>query len=176
MSTRNTTLVIDREHAEKSSLGFADNPEEFIDNSYVNMYLHHDGYPEYQGIQLANWVKHLQKNPMIGRFTDMNFMDGSKTAARLVHDHYYYSCYLYQCKKPNPVDSNYTYIIWTGKKDVWISCWDNYCNRNVFVLQPDKIIKKYNLDMDYTDWSKETRYNQNTEAGVIYHLDTNKDG
>ena len=40
------------------------------------------------------------------------------------------------------IDHQYTYIIWTGKQDMWVSCWDNYSNRNVFVLKPEKIISK----------------------------------
>jgi len=47
MATRNLTMVVDRKHAEKSELGFAENPIVFSDKSYVNMYLHHDGYPEW---------------------------------------------------------------------------------------------------------------------------------
>ena len=77
MSTRNLTMVVDRRHAEESELGFAAPPSTFSDKSYVNMYLHHDGYPEWQGVQLANWV-HTN-----GR------LDGSAMAAKLVHDHYY---------------------------------------------------------------------------------------
>ncbi len=174
MSTRNTTLVIDREHAEKSALGFADNPEEFIDNSYVNMYLHHDGYPAWQGVQLANWVKHWQDNPKTSDYHMMSFIDGSKTAGRLVHDHYYDSCYLYPCRKPNPIDSAYTYVVWTGKEEVWISCWDNYSSRCVFVLTPDGVIKKYKEDMEYTDWSKEIRYKQVRDED--YKLNTKTNG
>ena len=30
------------------------------DKSYVNMYLHHDGYIDYLGVELAQWVKHMQ--------------------------------------------------------------------------------------------------------------------
>jgi hypothetical protein len=83
MATRNLTMVVDRKHAEKYKEGFAANPSNFTDNSYVNMYLHHDGYPEFQGVQIANWV-HTN-----GR------IDGSAMAAKLVHDMYYDSCYLY---------------------------------------------------------------------------------
>ena len=83
MATRNLTMVVDRKHAEKYKEGFAANPSNFTDNSYVNMYLHHDGYPEWQGIQIANW---LHANPS---------SDGSRLAAKLVHDMYYDSCYLY---------------------------------------------------------------------------------
>ena len=57
MATRNVTMVVDRKHAKEHSEGFAANPCVYADNSYVNMYLHHDGYPEWQGVQLANFLK-----------------------------------------------------------------------------------------------------------------------
>ena len=112
MATRNLTMVVDRRHAEDTELGFAENPAWFRDKSYVNMYLHHDGYPEWQGVQIANW---LHANPT---------QDGSRLAAKLVHDMYYDSCYLYA--DPAHIDHQYTYIIWSGKQDRWVSCCDNY--------------------------------------------------
>ena len=154
MATRNLTMVVDRRHAEKSELGFADNPVVFSDKSYVNMYLHHDGYPEWQGVQIANW---LHANPA---------SDGSRLAAKLVHDMYYDSCYLYA--DPMQIDHHYTYIIWSGKQDRWVSCWDNYSSRNVFVLKPEKIISKYMDDMEYTDFANgETRWNKNIESNKV---------
>ena len=149
MSTRNLTMVVDRRHAEKNELGFAADPIYFSDKSHVNMYLHHDGYPEWQGVQIANW---LHANISI---------DGSRLAAKLVHDHYYDSCYLYSDHQN--IDHQYTYIIWSGKKDRWISCWDQYSNRNVFVLKPEKVISKYMEDMEYTDFANgETRFLKDT--------------
>ena len=139
MSTRNLTMVVDRRHAEESELGFAAPPSTYADNSYVNMYLHHDGYPEWQGVQLANWCKANARQ------------DGTAMAAKLVHDMYYDSCYLYH--NLEAIDHNYTYVIWTGKQDIWISCYDQYTSRCVFVLTPDKIIEKYKDDMDYTDFA-----------------------
>tara|TARA_B100000902_G_scaffold172507_1_gene166648 strand:- start:336 stop:797 length:462 start_codon:yes stop_codon:yes gene_type:complete len=151
MSTRNLTMVVDRDYAGQNELGFAANPSVYADNSYVNMYLHHDGYPEWQGVQLANWCHTNTRQ------------DGSALAAKLVHDHYYDSCYLYPDHQN--IDHQYTYIIWTGKQDIWISCWDQYSNRCVFVLKPEKIISKYMEDMEYTDFANgETRYNVNTNA------------
>ena len=148
MSTRNLTMVVDREHAEHHELGFAAPPDFFADKSYVNMYLHHDGYPEWQGVEIANW---LHTNGRI---------DGSALAAKLVHDMYYDSCYLYQ--SPNRIDHQYTYIIFTGKKDIWVSCYDQYASKNVFVLKPEKIISRYMDEkdpMEYTDFANgETRY------------------
>ena len=149
MSTRNMTMVIDRDYASNHELGFAQNPELLTQHSYVNMYLHHDGYPEWQGVQIANWLLANQK-----------INDGTKLAAKLVHDMYYDSCYLYE--GPEVIDHNYTYVIWTGdNKDMWVSCYDQYRTANVFVLTPDKILAKYsNQKYDYTDWVTQTRSQQ----------------
>ena len=72
-------------------------------------------------------------------------------AAKLVHDHYYDSCYLYHDLEA--IDHQYTYVIWTGKDDIWISCYDQYNSKNVFVLTPDKIIERYEDDMEYTNFA-----------------------
>ncbi len=158
MSTRNLTMIVDRSISSKYVDGFAIHPTELCDNSYVNMYLHHDGYPEWQAVQLANWVKHMQNDK---GFT--NFGDGSRVASHLVHDFHYNSQYLYPSVES--IDHHYTYIIWTGKPDVWISCFDQYKQENVFVLPIEKIVAKYSgKDMGYTDWSKN------------YKLNTNKNG
>ena len=152
MSTRNLTMVVDRSEAENNDLGFACSPEVVSDKSYVNMYLHHDGYPSWQGVQLANWV------------LANNRQDGSALASKLVYDMYYDSCYLYP--DVSNIDHQYTYIIWTGKKDdIWISCYDQYESRNVFVLKPHKIISKYMEDMEYVDFA-------NNETRLEYKLNT----
>jgi len=159
MSTRNLTMVVDRKHAEDHSEGFAADPCVYTDNSYVNMYLHHDGYPEWQGVQLAQWCNVNARQ------------DGSAIAAKLVHDHYYDSCYLYADHQH--IDHQYTYIIWTGKEDIWISCYDQYSSKNVFVMQPDRIIERYWDDMEYTDFENgATRYTSDKANEVKYH--TNK--
>ena len=158
MSTRNLTMVVHRDYAQNHELGFAAPPSVFSDNSYVNMYLHHDGYPQWQGVQLANWV-HAN-----------NRQDGSALAAKLVHDHYYDSCYLYA--DPQNIDHQYTYVIWTGKDDIWISCYDQYNSKCVFVLKPEKIISKYMEDMEYTDFANgETR---NQKQYHVYASDSPK--
>ena len=142
------TMVIERDYASDDELGFAQNPNKLAEKSYVNMYLHHDGYPEWQGVQICNWLK---ANPTIN--------DGTRLAAKLVRDMWYDSCYLYE--RPDAIDHQYTYVIWTGDhKDMWVSCYNQYSSRCVFVNKPDQIIKRYKSDMEYTDWAKETRYTQ----------------
>ena len=152
MSTRNVTMVVHRSESEKYVKGFAVDPSDVADKSYVNMYLHHDGYPEYQGIQIANWIKFMQNDK---GFT--NFNDGSRIASHLVHDFHYNSQYLYP--NVNNIDHHYTYIIWVGAEDVYVSCWNQHTDTCVFVSTPDKIIKKWSQpNMEYTDWN----YKQNT--------------
>ena len=65
MATRNLTMVI-------PSARYNQGYKNYEDYSCVNMYLHHDGYPMWQGVQLANWLK---ANP---------FQDETKVAAKLV--------------------------------------------------------------------------------------------
>ena len=152
MATRNVTMVVDRSTAEDNDLGFACNPSVVSDDSYVNMYLHHDGYPEYRAVELANWVKHMQEDQ---GFT--NFGDGSRIASHLVKDFHYNSQYLYPSH--DAIDHHYTYIIWTGKPDVWISCYDQYSSRNVFVLPISKVIQKYKGEYEYTDFNHKLNTN-----------------
>ena len=154
MSTRNVTMVVHRSESEKYVKGFAVDPSEVADKSYVNMYLHHDGYPEYQGVQTANWIKYMQDTK---GFT--NFGDGSRIAAHLVKDMHYNSQYLYP--SVDNIDHQYTWVIWIGKEDVWLSCYDNNTNTNVFVGTPDRLLKKYQEPgMEYTDWNSKLNTNQ----------------
>ena len=147
MSTRNLTMVVERDYASDHELGFAQDPVNLAEKSYVNMYLHHDGYPEWQGVQIANWLKANEK--ICG--------DGAKLAAKLVHDMYYDSCYLYS--SPDDIDHQYTYVIWTvDRGDMWISWYNQYTSQCEFVNKPNKVIKRYEADMEYTDFaSGETR-------------------
>ena len=153
MSTRSLTMVVDRSAAEDNELGFACNPSIISDKSYVNMYLHHDGYPEYHGVQLSNWVNYMQKDQGFN-----NFGDASRIASHLVYDFHYNSQYLYP--DVDGIDHAYTYIIWTGKSDVWISCYSQYGSKNIFVLPVDKIIKQDISAFEYTDWNYKANTNQ----------------
>ena len=146
MATRNLIMVVDRKYARGSSYGLAIHPENVAKYSYVNMYHHHDGYPEWQGVQIANW---LNVN---------NRQDGSALAAKLVHDMYYDSCYLYA--DVDNVDHQYTYVIWTGDKArTMVACHDRYKEQCVFVAYPKHIIETYKKDMIYTDFANDkTRF------------------
>ena len=153
MATRNLTMVIPLDRYKE---GYC-NPDNYEDYSCVNMYLHHDGYPEWQGVQLANWLK------------ANNFADDSRTAAKLVHDHYYDSCYLYN--KHSEIDHQYTYMVFVGLAQNRIACYNRYNHDVVFDMTPDEILKKYeDKTLEYTDFANdETRLNQGTNEDVKYH-------
>ena len=66
------------------------------------------------------------------------------------------------------IDHQYTYIIWSGKKDIWISCYDQYNSENVFVLPPEKVISKYMGLYDYTDFANgEKRWNEMDKVETV---------
>ena len=142
MSTRNNTLIIPREVAENYEAGFAIDPSVIRDNSFVNMYLHHDGYLQGVGLDLAEWIITKQADGFTAR-------DGSRIAALLVHEFHYPSQFLY----PNNtlLDTEFTYVIWTGKADFWISCYNNVENKCVFVGTPDSMITKHGLKPSFQE-------------------------
>ena len=148
MSTRGMTMVIERDYASDHELGFGQDPVALAEKSYVDMYQHHDQYPEFMGVELAHWLIENKK-----------ITDGARVASKIVHDMYYESCYLYP--SPDDIDHNYTYVIWVGDiNKIHISCYDQYKSKNVFVLTPEKVIERYhNEKMDYTKFDEgETRF------------------
>ncbi len=153
MATRNLTMVIP---FNKYNKGY-NYPANYKNYSCVNMYLHHDGYPEWQGVQLANWLK---VNP---------FQDETRLAAKLVHDHYYDSCYLYS--NQDKIDHQYTYMVFVGEK-TRVVCYDKYSNEEIFDMTPEEIISRYADDMEYTDFANgQTRYMQGKNEDIKYHSD-----
>lgn len=131
-------------------------PANYKKYSCVNMYLHHDGYPEWQGVQLANWLK------------TNDFQDETRVAAKLVHDHYYDSCYLYN--NVDEIDHHYTYMVFVGTSENRIVCYDRYSNMQVFDMTPDEVLAKFADEMEYTRFDKgETRLQQGTNEDVKYH-------
>ena len=153
MSTTNMTMVVDRSYAEEHEKGFAVKPQLVSKKANVHMYMHHDGYPEWRGVELANWIKHMQEDK---GFTQFN--DGSRIASHLVHDFHYNSQYLYN--NVNNIEHEYTWIIWTGKSDVWLSAYNQYTKTCEFVGGADKLIHRYKQkNMGYTDWNEKYKVN-----------------
>ena len=154
MATRNLTMVVNKNLYEAFKESITDiTPSTMAEYSKVNMYLHHDGYPEWQGVQLANWMKVNSRQ------------DGSAVAAKLVFDHYYDSCYLYN--NPDEIDHQYTYIIFYGKEPL-IFCYNQWTSSEVFCYTPQQILDKYTDEMEYTDFAAgEIRNDRNTESNKV---------
>ena len=114
MATRNMIMVVDRRHAEESELGFADSPEVYADNSRVNIYMHHDGYPEWQGVQIANWLneKHVVEKVKQGYVLKLGSVD------------------LESDRMDKYTHSN------MQRKFIWYFVKDNYQSRNVDGMKP----------------------------------------
>ena len=148
MATRNMIMVVPEEYGFNEHGLMTAVPNSVEEKSYLNLYMHHDGYPEWQGVQLANW---RLANPT---------MDIARASAKLVRDMYYDSSYLYP--SVNSIDHQYTYIVWVGKENNKISCFDRYNSKHIFTMTPNEIKTKYADDMDYTDFAKgETRCRRN---------------
>ena len=153
MSTRANVLVIEREHAENFEEGFAVDPVDIIEKSYINMYLHHDGYPSWRGVEIANWIEN--------KFLDgWSLSDPSRVAGQIAHDFHYNSSFLY--RNHDEVDTNYTYILWTKPKcEPWISIWNRHSLRCEFVGKADKLLSKHTeKNMGYTDWNCKLNTNE----------------
>ena len=160
MSTRAQVRFATRE----DGVSFSEHPEKIN----AQFYVHHDGYPEWRGVELANWIQHMQIDKGFN-----NFGDGSRIASHLVHDFHYNSQYLY----PNvdSIDHEYTWIIWTGKPDVWLSAYNQYNNVCEFVGTPDKLIYRYKQDnMGYTNWTEKFLVDSHAEEN--YKLNTKYNG
>jgi len=153
MATRNMTMVIP---LDKYNKGY-NYPANYKKYSCVNMYLHHDGYPEWQGVQLANWLK------------TNDFADETRAAAKLVHDHYYDSCYLYN--HADEIDHHYTYMVFVGTYQNRIVCYDRYSNNQVFDMTPDELLEKFeDKTLEHTDFANgQTRLQQGNNEDVKYH-------
>ena len=109
-------MVIDRQHAEDNTLGFACDPEMVGDKSYVNMYLHHDGYPGFLGVEIAN-----------------SLIDSAKIDNLEIEE---------LCAKHGDLD--YIYYVWQSKyKSTWISIFNEENDECIFVGEPHKLLEKY---------------------------------
>ena len=167
MATRNMIMVVPQKYGfNEDGLMTILDPADVREFSYLNMYMHHDGYPEWQGVQLANW-----------RLVNKS-MDVARIAAKLAHDHYYDSSYLYPSL--DSCDHQYTYIVWVGEENNKITCFDRYKSKHVFTMTPNQVKTKYETDMDYTDFANgKTRYRRdfsNNKKSVQPTVDQYKEG
>ena len=161
MATRAIIRIAEREEG----VTFNEHPK----NIHTQIYHHYDGYPEYLGVTLANYLSDISVvNGLSGTFgveekNNVNKPEANGLgclAAQLV-------CHLKLvnagCDQDGKLiipagnvylehtgakhgDLEYTYYIWaTEDKETWISIfdWTGLC---IFVGTPDKLIKKYDTN------------------------------
>ena len=141
MGTRATIKIARREEG----VSFSEKPEKFM----VSIYHHFDGYPEYLGVTLANYLE--DKKIVNGLSADRNepvFNGLGCMAASIIAElkEEAGNVYIEDPERPSGwID--YEYYIWgdTGK-DIWISIFDG--DECIFVGKPYKLISRYQPNED----------------------------
>ena len=50
-------------------------------------------------------------------------------------------------------NDNLNYIVFVGDGETLILCYDQYSDKQVFLMTPQEVLNKYMEDMDYTDFA-----------------------
>jgi hypothetical protein len=144
MSTKALIRFAERE----SGVSFNEHPEKVTHQ----IYHHYDGYPEFLGVALAEFISDESKSKYDNPNRHYNGADD--LAAQVLtylklgipynrHDIDAYSVYL-ETPYSGKVYYDYTYYIWTKDEtnEVWLSVFD-FDNECIFVGQPSNLIDKY---------------------------------
>ena len=136
MGTRATIKIAKREEG----VSFSEKPEKFM----VSIYHHFDGYPEYLGVTLANYLEGKKIVNGLGANRDAPVFNGlGCMAASIIAElkEEAGNVYIEDPERPSGwID--YEYYIWGDyNKDIWISIFDG--NECIFVGKPDKLQTKY---------------------------------
>ena len=135
MGTRATIKIAKREEG----VSFSEKPDKFM----VSIYHHFDGYPEYLGVTLANYLDGKKIVNGLGEDRDTVFNGLGCMAASIIAELKEEAGNVYIENLEHPSGwIDYEYYIWgdTGK-DIWISIFDG--DECIFVGKPDKLQTKY---------------------------------
>ena len=142
-----STRAIIRFAAREEGVTFSEHPE--VDKILTQIYHHYDGYPEYLGVELAEFLSDYRVVNGLGveKYRD----DGSKIAnglgclaAQVVAELKGVPGNVY-LQKPSKEKGweDYIYYIWgVENKSIWFSIFD-YDDNCIFVGEPHKLIEKY---------------------------------
>ena len=137
MGTRATISIARREEGVSFS--------EFPDKAMVSIYHHYDGYPEWLGVKIANYLKNKKIVNGIGSKDNENYIFNGLgcMAASLIVELKDGPGNVYiedPERKHGWID--YEYYVWgDDHKDIWISIFsDGDC---IFVGQPQQLLEKY---------------------------------
>ncbi len=136
MGTRATIKIARREEG----VSFSEKPEKFM----VSIYHHFDGYPEYLGVTLANYLEGKKIVNGLGENRDTVFNGLGCMAASIIAElkEEAGNVYIEDPEYPSGSMVSYEYVIWGDRyKDIWISIFDY--DECIFVGKPDKLQTKY---------------------------------
>ena len=135
MGTRATIKIARREEG----VSFSEKPEKHM----VSIYHHFDGYPEYLGVTLANYLLGTKIVNGLGNDRDTVFNGLGCMAASIIAELKEEAGNVYIEDPEHPSGwIDYEYYIWgdTGK-DIRISIFDG--DECIFVGEPYKLLRKY---------------------------------
>ena len=137
MATRSLVRFAKREEG----VSFSEHPEKIE----VQVYKHWDGYPSGHPTQLANWLNH--KKIVNGLTNDSHNMANGLgcLAAQYIAAFKMEPGDLYvESPDTNHGDIEYVTYVWGDyNKDIWMSIFDTYEKKCIFVGKPQELIDKY---------------------------------
>ena len=135
MGTRATISIAKREEG----VSFSEKPDKVL----VSIYHHYDGYPEYLGVTLANYLEDKKITNGLGKDREHCFNGLGCMAASIIAELKDEAGNVYIDDPESPHGwLDYEYVIWGDSgKDIWISIFDG--DNCIFVGKPDKLQNKY---------------------------------
>jgi len=142
MGTRSLTRIIPRQE------GLAyDDGHRRAELALVNIYQQYDGYPEYMAVEYAKWLKDLSIGNGLGKDPELNkYANGVGCfAAQFIKQFKDRPGGLYL----HPIDNeigwiDYIYTLYPKEgHDTYMSIYDAYKEKVIFVGKPDKVLEKY---------------------------------
>ena len=136
MATRAMISIAKREEG----VSFSEIPEKKL----VSIYHHYDGYPEYLGVTIANYLDGKKVVNGLGDRSKPVFNGLGCLAASLIAELKDEPGYVYIDDPNSPHGGlDYEYVVWSDAgKGIWISIFD-YCGNCLFVGKPNKLQTKY---------------------------------
>ena len=136
MATRATISIAKREEG----VSFSEKPDNFI----VSIYHHFDGYPEYLGVTLANYLEDKKIVNGLSGDRDAPVFNGlGCMAASIIKELKEEAGNVYIEDPEHPSGwLSYEYVVWGDRyKDIWISIFDE--DECIFVGKPKQLQTKY---------------------------------
>ena len=141
MATRGIVRFAKREE----KVSFNEHPE----NIEVQIYNHYDSYPEGLGLDLAKFMRDFRVVNGLGSDLPDKIANGMGClAAQLIVNMKDGPGGVYvEHPDTDHFDTEYTYYVWVAdNKDIWMSIFDTYDDKCVFVGKPEKLIEKYDKE------------------------------